>query len=293
VRNARVPVRSLPVLVVAIETLKEAKTTRPIPVEGSLKEMYSLTAQGKGLIASENFMLLRKMKSGDVVDLPTPSGLLSLPIVGVIRSYSDVQGSVVIDRSVYLKWWKEDTANLARVYVRQGRSTTEVRAQIVRAMSGRQHLLVLTNRDVRGWITKILDQWFALTYTEVAVAILVAMLGIINTLTVSITDRRRELGVMRAVGGLRSQIRRTIWMEAIGIGAIGLMLGIALGALNLYYTLEMIQRSDFGGLQLDYDFPVSLSVFMIPTILVTALVAALGPGESALRGSLVQALEYE
>lgn len=293
VRNARVLFRSHPVLVVAIETRKEAQTTRPIPVEGSLEEMYRLTAQGKGLIASENFMLLQKMKPGDVVDLPTPSGLLSLPIVGVIRSYSDVQGSVVIDRSVYLKWWKDDTANLARVYVRPGLSSTDVRAQIVQAMSGRQHLLVLTNRDVREWITKILDQWFALTYTEVAVAILVAMLGIINTLTVSITDRRRELGVMRALGGLRSQIRRTIWMEAIGIGAIGLMLGIALGAINLYYTLGMIQRSDFGGLHLDYDFPVSLSVFMIPTILVTALVAAVAPGEAALRGSLVQALEYE
>ena len=49
---------------------------------------------------------------------------------------------------------------------------------------------------------KLIDQWFALTYNQIAVAILVAVLGIVNTLTVSITDRRRELGVMQAVGGL-------------------------------------------------------------------------------------------
>ena len=54
---------------------------------------------------------------------------------------------------------------------------------------------------------------------QIAVAVLVAILGIVNTLTVSITDRRRELGVLQAVGGLRGQIRRTIWLEALAIGA--------------------------------------------------------------------------
>ena len=69
---------------------------------------------------------------------------------------------------------------------------------------------------------------------QIAVAVLVAILGIVNTLTVSITDRRRELGVLQAVGGLRSQIRRTIWIEALSIALIGLVLGFALGAVQLY-----------------------------------------------------------
>jgi putative ABC transport system permease protein len=67
---------------------------------------------------------------------------------------------------------------------------------------------------VRGWITDLLDQWFVLTYNQI-IAVLVAVLGIVNTLTVSIADRRRELGVMRAVGGLRRQIRHTMWLEAV------------------------------------------------------------------------------
>ena len=58
---------------------------------------------------------------------------------------------------------------------------------------------------------------------------LVAILGIVNTLTVSIIDRRRELGVLQAVGGLRNQIRHTIWMEALTIGVVGLVLGFAVG----------------------------------------------------------------
>ena len=72
----------------------------------------------------------------------------------------------------------------------------------------------MTNTELKRYIMKITDQWFGLTSIQIAVAVLVAILGIVNTLTVSITDRRRELGVLQAVGGLRAQIRRTIWLKA-------------------------------------------------------------------------------
>jgi hypothetical protein len=65
-----------------------------------------------------------------------------------------------------------------------------------------------------------------------------------------------------------------------------------MGAVNIYYTLGMVRR-DLGGLDLDYIFPVSMALMLVPVILVSALVAAIGPGETAVRGSLVEALEYE
>jgi hypothetical protein len=61
---------------------------------------------------------------------------------------------------------------------------------------------------------------------------------------------------------------------------------------NLYYSLGTVKR-DVGGLDLDYILPVAFIILMIPTILVAAFIAAVGPGESAVRGSLVEALEYE
>ena len=131
-----------------------------------------------------------------------------------------------------------------------------------------------------------------MTSVQIAVAVLVAILGIVNTLTVSITDRRRELGVLKAVGGLHGQIRRTIWIEALSIGAIGLILGFALGAINLYYTLQIV-HSDVAGMRLAYQFPSTVVFALVPTILLSAFVAALWPAESAVRGSLVEALEYE
>jgi putative ABC transport system permease protein len=292
VRNARIIYHDVPVMVLAIEAEKAGRTVRRVPIAGQLQEMNRLTAAGAGTFVSDSFATIHKLKMGNTVELPTPSGLLRLPIVGIIRDYSDIQGSLFIDRTVYTKWWHDDTANVARVYVRQGEGAAVVRARIVETLSGKQRLLVLTNREVRDWILGVMDQWFAMTYNQIAVAILVAILGIVNTLTVSITDQWQELGVMQAVGGVGSQIRRTVWIEAIMIAAIGVTLGIALGSLNLYYSLDVVKR-DLGGISLDYILPLSLIALMIPTMLSAAFVASIGPAESAVRGAIVRALECE
>jgi putative ABC transport system permease protein len=292
VRNARLIYRRVPLMMMAIDAEKLGKTVRRVPVAGSWDEMYGQTAQGEGLIASDSFATIHNLNLGDMVELPSPSGLLKLPIAGIVRDYSDMQGAVFIDRSLYRKWWNDENVNIARVYVKKGEDPAVVRQRVIAALAGHGRLFVLTNRELREWIMRILDQWFAMTYNQIVVAILVAVLGIINTLTVSITDRRRELGVMQAVGGLRNQIRKTVWIEALSIGVIGLILGTGMGAINLFYSLGMVKR-DLGGMDLDYIFPVSFVLLMVPIMLSAAFVAALGPAESAVRGTLVEALEYE
>jgi putative ABC transport system permease protein len=292
VRNARVPIHGTPVMVISVETEKLTQKVKTVPIAGNIDEMHRLTAEGKGLIVSDGFQALQNVKLGDLVELPTPSGILALPIVGIIRDYSDMQGSVFIDRSTYLHWWGDDTVNIARVYVKQGVNVAEVRQRVQAALEGKKRLLVISNDELRSYVFHLTDQWFSMTYNQIVVAVLVAVLGIVNSLTVSITDRRRELGVMQAVGGLRSQIRRTVWLEAVSIGFIGLVLGLGLGLLNVYYSLGMVRR-DLGGLDLDYTFPATIVLWMIPVILGAAFVASLGPAESAVRGNLVEALEYE
>jgi len=182
--------------------------------------------------------------------------------------------------------------NIFRLYLKPDATVPEVKSRILSHFQGRRQVFVLTNAELKGYILKVTDQWFGLTSVQIAVAVLVAILGIVNTLTVSITDRRRELGVLQAVGGLRSQIRRTIWMEALTVGCLGLILGLALGAMNLYYILEIV-REDIAGMRLDYQFPLRVALMLVPTILASAFVAAIWPAEAAVRGSLVEALEYE
>jgi ABC-type antimicrobial peptide transport system permease subunit len=81
-------------------------------------------------------------------------------------------------------------------------------------------------------------------------------------------------------------------MEALSIATLGLILGFGLGAINLYYILQIVHR-DIAGMRLAYEFPVTVTFGLIPTILAAAFVAALWPARAAVRGSLVEALEYE
>jgi putative ABC transport system permease protein len=293
VRSFRLTVGGTPVMLIAIDAASFERRGHRALVAEDERGMYKLASAGEGVIVSDNFARLQRRRIGDRVDLATPGGLLSLPIAGIITDWSDQQGSVFLDRAVYERYWKDDTVNVVRVYVNKGTDPLAVRQRILETLAPQYpRMLVFTNAEVRSWVLQLTDQWLQLTYSQVFIAVIVAILGIINTLTVSIIDRKRELGVLRAVGGFRRQIRQTVWMEAVAIGLVGLALGLLFGAANLYFLLQITGR-DLSGMYLPYRFPFSIALMLLPTILAAAFFSALWPAESAVRTSLVEALEYE
>lgn len=292
VRTVRLPVDGEPVMFVSLEIASVRKEVRMPVVDGDPDAMYTGAAEGKGVIVSDTFALQHKRKRGEVLTLNTPDGPLEMPILGTVVDFSDQKGSILIDRAIYQKYWKDDSVNVVRIYLDDGVTVAQMRDRVAAQVGDRYRYFVFTNEDLRSYILKITDQWFGLTYIQIAVAVLVSILGIVNTLTVSITDRRRELGVLQAVGGLRMQIRGTIWLEALTIGAIGLVLGWLFGAVALYYALETSAR-DLSGMRLEYTYPFKMALTLIPVILGSAFLSSLGPAETAVRGSLVEALEYE
>jgi len=293
VRIVRIDFRGKPVMLVGIDSESIARRTRRRRITaGDFDGMYRVTAEQKGLIIADNLAQLEKLKLGQTLAIASPSGVLRLPIVGILKDFSNQLGTIFIDRELYRKMWKDDAVDVFRIYLAPGANAADVRARILDGFAHERRLFVLSNKEVRSYVFKVTDQWFGMTYLQLFVAVLVAILGIVNTLTVSITDRRRELGVLRAVGGLRNQIRHTIWMEALAIGIVGLVLGVAAGAVNLYYMLT-VSRINFAGIALHYTFPFGIVAVLVPVILGAAFGAALFPAETAVRGSLVEALEYE
>ena len=291
-RTARIQMDGGPVLIIAAELLKIQARSPRRAVAGNLDEMFRLAAAGRGVIASENFAAVRQVSPGDTIRIPTPGGTLSLPLVGVVREYSDQQGALFIDRTVFTRQWSDDTVDLFRLFLTPGAPWDDVKARILAAFSDNRRIFVLSNADVRAYVLGLTDQWFTLSWTQLAIAILVAVMGIVNSLTVSVADRRRELGILRALGAFPSQVRWTIWMEALTVGLVSVLLGLLVGGITLYCQLELSAR-DFPGLRFDYLYPYAIAAALFPTILLTTLIGALAPAESAVRGSLVEALEYE
>ncbi|MBS1819467.1 MAG: ABC transporter permease [Acidobacteria bacterium] len=291
-RNARVVFRDVPTMLVAFDMKSIARTVKLRPVAGKVPDMYVEAAAGRGLLVSDSLAQLRQLSLGDTVELAAPYGTVQVPIVGIIVDYSDQQGSMMIDRSVFTKYWHDTSVDMFRVYVGPDVELSTVREDILQRYEKKRQVFVLTNGELKNYVIGIVSRWFALTSAQVAVAVIVAILGIVNALTVSVIDRRRELGILQAIGTIRPQVRHTIWIEAVTVGMIGLLLGCGFGAVNLYYMLEIVRR-DVMGLHLEYVFPVSTVLMLAPAIILAAFVAALWPAESAIRGRLLDALEYE
>lgn len=290
VRTAYIPYGGHRTSLLALEMDKQARRTHRVAAAGNLERMYAAAHAGEGVIVSEILSIRRNVHLGDRLEIPTPRGILSLPVVGVVRDYAEQQGAIMVGRQVYKEWWNDDTVDIFRVYVKPGVSPAVVKDAVLNRFAGNRRLFVLLNEDVRKYVLRTVDQWFSVTWIQIAVALVVAILGIVNSLTVSVTDRRSELAVLQAVGGLPRQLRLTIWIEAMSVGAIGVVLGLALGAAYLYFFNA---QSAMDGMPLDYIYPASLAALLLPLIMAVSFLAALGPGESAVRASLIEGLAYE
>ena len=124
----------------------------------------------------------------------------------------------------------------------------------------------------------------------VGVAIFASLFGIINTLSMSVIERTREIGVLRALGSTRWQIRRTIADESLVIALIGAVMGIAIGA-GLGWAL--LKGLSFGIPGVTYTPPVATMVGVAIAAVVLGLIAAILPARRAARLDVVDALSYE
>jgi putative ABC transport system permease protein len=291
-RSARIQMHGDPVLIIAGDLQRIQARSPRRAVSGSLDDMFRAAAAGKGVIASENFAALRRVRLGDPIEIPTPTGLLVLPLVGVVREYSDQQGALFLDRTLFAARWHDDTVDLFRVFLEPAASAERAKDAILTTFAGNRRLFVLTNAEVRQYVTGLTDRWFSMSWAQLAIAVLVAVLGIVNSLTVSVADRRRELGILRALGGFPNQVRWAIWMEAFTVGLVSIVLGLVLGAVVLYLQLDLSTRN-VPGFRFDYLYPYTVAALLFPIVLLAAILGAVAPAESAVRGSLAEALEYE
>ena len=288
VRAARISVRDSQPILLAVDIVRLSPQARRRAIPVNTGRIHQLAAQGRGVIVSDNFAARERVRVGDTLDLPAPDGALRLPVLGIYKDFTDPQGTIVIDRSLYRSRWHDDTVNLFRLYLGPGASAEAVRKQVVARVGANRRLFVFSSAGLRRHVLGLAGRWFEIAYAQLAIALLVAVLGIASALTVSITDRRRELGILRAVGGLRRQVRITVWMEAAAVAVVGFVLGLGFSLVNIFYALSI-----FSGHALEFRFPALLAVELLPMLVAAALVAAILPAEAAVRAPLVSALEYE
>jgi putative ABC transport system permease protein len=132
------------------------------------------------------------------------------------------------------------------------------------------------------------NQLLGVVYALLALAVIVSLFGIVNTLALSIHERTRELGLIRAVGMSRRQVRRIIRYEAVITALIGAVLGSALGVLFAVIMSRPLADEGF-----TLSIPVGTLILMLILAIVAGVIAAIGPARRASRLDVLDALAYE
>jgi putative ABC transport system permease protein len=185
--------------------------------------------------------------------------------------------------------WDAHNANPRNLYtflrVRGGQSD-EAQKQLDQALKSYPNAKVQTRQQFVDNQIAGLSSILNILYVLLALSVIVSLFGIVNTLVLTVFERTREIGMLRAIGMTRRQVRRMIRAESVITaligGALGIALGIVLGAL-------LVARVDF----IQFTLPVvSLIIFAVMTIVV-GILAAIFPARRAARLNVLEALQYE
>ncbi len=245
-----------------------------------------------GVVISESFALKYKKGVGDEITLTTLRGPHRLPITGVYRDYSSDRGVVVMDRALYNTLFGDDAMNTVVIYLKPGVRLDEARKKLEAMFGPKYHAFVVTNAEIRGEVMKIFDQTFLITYALLAVAIVVAVLGVINTLAALILERTRDLALLRILGMSIAQVRRMLVLESSVLGLTSTAAGLAMGYVLSWILIYVINKQSFGW-TIAFHTPVRLIAASLTVTFVASLLAGLVPSRLARRIDLASAMKAE
>jgi putative ABC transport system permease protein len=267
-------------------------------VAGDYSKARELVPAGEGVLISDIFAARSGLGVGKTLILETPSANLERPILGIVdsKAMAWLEGLIYVDRKLYRDYWKDSRLTWASVDVDPNVDIAVVMKEIEGKASDRQPLFVQTSDEIRNRgreiISSNVDQFFTFFYVQMFIAIFVAVIGLINTLVISVWDRKRELGIIRAIGGTRRQIGKIVLLEAAVIGLVGVATGVLKGILDTYF-LSRTAAAIFGGYEIPFYFSGKLVALSVPVVLVIALIAAWWPVRLATRTNVVAAIGSE
>jgi len=274
--------------VLAVDDLEvAARTLLLTPKAGSLRTLAS-----GDFVVDESVAKTFAWKIGDTVTVQLSRG--EARPYHLVGTYSH---SVAISNGegIVLSWddattgFRSPAPIQAFVKLKPGASTATAKKQIGEILADSPEVDVLTRADYVGQITQTFDIVLGIVQVLLGVAMLIAVLGIVNTLVLSVLERTRELGLLRAIGLRRAQVMRMITVESVVISLFGALLGIVVGAGLGSAIVRALKDQGFTDLALPWGLMVS---YLFAGALV-GVVAAVLPAIRAARLNVLNAIAYE
>jgi putative ABC transport system permease protein len=253
---------------------------------------YAELAKGHALIANPMFAASASLKVGDIVPLETPQGPQAYKVVAIATDFLDakVQTAFISQADLARDFHKTEDV-LIQLDLSPGADAAVTGAAVRAAGESYPQFSIVEGREYYEQMKSLVSAVFSGLYVLFAFLALPALITVLNTLAISVIERTREIGMLRAVGTTRRQVTRMVLAEALILSAIGTAFGIAAGLYLGYLLVSAISGAGFpSGI---FTFPWQGTLAAVIVGLGFGALASIVPARKASELTIVQALRYE
>jgi putative ABC transport system permease protein len=258
-------------------------------IEGNDASVRDQLEQGGAVVLPEQNAVRIDKHVGDTVNIRTNQGVKPFTLAATYAQVGDNIGPAFGIKDAAL--FGAGRPNAFLVKVTDGVDAEALRTTILDKLRAKYQVEVNTSARIKEGAHAQLQGFFALAYALLFVAALVGVLGLANTMVVSVLSRTREVGILRSTGTLRRQARAMVLVEASTLALVAFVLSVPLGWL-LSTGIIVSQRAALG-FTIDYVFPWGLVVAMVLLSLIVAGIASLVPARRMGRLQIVEALRFD
>jgi putative ABC transport system permease protein len=257
----------------------------------SQSRAYAELAQG-GVLLGRQYANRADLERGDTLDLTGPAGRQSAKVIGTIDAIGPMAGmeirlSLDTMTSVYGEYQPAELA----VEARNADARPALEAKIATLLDRKYpNLEMQSAADAKKEVSDEINRTFNMFNAIVAIAIIVSLLGVINTLAMSVIERTREIGVLRALGASRWQVRSTMLDESLMLTVAGSLVGVGAGTLIGFMWLRGVDEVMPG---MSFHFPGAIVTAVAIAAVALGVLAAILPARRAARLKVIEALTYE
>ncbi|GIW84706.1 MAG: permease [Gemmataceae bacterium] len=293
IRYSRPEYNGTIVYLLAVDAVDYVRATRErVPVGLPDLEKFLDLPGTNDVLVSENFARRHRVQVGDTITLPGPNGPLHFRMIGTVRDYSWSRGTVFLDRRRYAELFGDHLVDMCHVFLRpdaQGQQLGQLHLQNYAQSRG---LFVTDRHSLRHFLTDLIQRLYLFAYAQQVVVGIVAALGVVTALLISVLQRRRELGLLLAVGATPLQVLLSVLAEALLLGVFGSLIGFLVGLPLEWYILHVIMVEE-SGFVFDIVVPWRQAGGIAAVAIGSAALAGLWPAWRAVRTRIPEVLQYE
>jgi putative ABC transport system permease protein len=217
------------------------------------------------------------------------TGAQELEVVGLFENKALLNADYIVSMDTFEENFPDAVDSSVFVTAAPGVDMATARRALDEVVEDYPSVRVQDQTETKEQAATQVDQLLGLVTALLGLALLIALLGITNTLALSVFERTRELGLLRAVGMMRRQARAMIRWESVIIAIIGALLGIAIG---IFFGWALVTSLESEGIS-ELDIPGGQLILYVVIAGLAGVIAAIPPARRAARLNVLEALQYE